>query len=149
MRVRVPAPMPCHVRPGQCVVGARAPPGSQARLAVLRIVGAPALMLRAAGGRRDDVERMLSQDKYLSVLNMHQQDGWTGRRVYLQPRERTRWMPRDSGLTSRLLSRSMPLCGELGLRGHCAAAVRARSGRERADKAQPVYPAAPCGQEVA
>jgi len=30
-------------------------------------------------GRRDDVERMLSQEKYLSVLNMHQQDGWTGR----------------------------------------------------------------------
>ena len=28
--------------------------------------------------RKDDVERMLSQTEYLSVLNVHQQDGWTG-----------------------------------------------------------------------
>ncbi len=90
--VRAPAPVPCHVRPGQCVRGGRAPrapPPGRKRDWLCSSAHRP-LMLRAAGDRRDDVERMLSQDKYLSVLNMHQQDGWTGRRMCLQPRLRTR-----------------------------------------------------------
>jgi len=74
-------PAPCHglVLPPQCVVGTRA----------LRrqVASAPGRARQRTGidaaplvsGRRDDVERMLSQEKYLSVLNMHQQDGWTGR----------------------------------------------------------------------
>ena len=78
-------------------------------------------------GRRDDVERMLSQEKYLSVLNMHQQDGWTGRlKVAVKENSGKQAVTQASrahaltacstarGLTSRL-SPSMPLCGELGL----------------------------------
>ena len=73
------APAPCHglVLPPQCVVGTRALRRQVASGRARQRTGIDAAPL--VSGRRDDVERMLSQEKYLSVLNMHQQDGWTGR----------------------------------------------------------------------